>query len=199
MLQNRIYRGEIVHKEQSHPGEHTSIIDQSLWDAAQAQLAGNAAERNSSARHRQPSLLAGLLFDGDGNRMTPSHAVKKGTRYRYYVSAAAGVCDRQADGRTVPSPVRRGRCFRGPANAYCDSADPGTDRLGSVGHQIDDHLMQLTRIAEERRNVGDLFHDLDRRGQARSQHPQSHECSRPRSSIQRRSAAPTETNASPRL
>ena len=27
-----------------------------------------------------------MLFDGDGSRMTPSHAVKKGTRYRYYVS-----------------------------------------------------------------------------------------------------------------
>jgi len=88
MLQNRIYRGEIVHKEQSHPGEHMSIIDQPLWDAVQAQLAGNAAERNASARHRQPSLLAGLLFDGDGNRMTPSHAVKQGTRYRYYVSGS---------------------------------------------------------------------------------------------------------------
>jgi len=25
-------------------------------------------------------------FDGDGNRVTLSHAVKKGTRYRYYVS-----------------------------------------------------------------------------------------------------------------
>src|SRR5207237_1134180 len=48
MLQNRIYRGEIVHKEQSHPGEHTPIIDQPLWDAVQAQLASNAAERNSS-------------------------------------------------------------------------------------------------------------------------------------------------------
>src|SRR6266446_7861794 len=43
---------------------------------APPQLASNAAERNSSAGHRQPSLLAGLLFDGDGNRMTPSHAVK---------------------------------------------------------------------------------------------------------------------------
>jgi site-specific DNA recombinase len=27
-----------------------------------------------------------MLLDGDGSRMTPSHAVKKGTRYRYYVS-----------------------------------------------------------------------------------------------------------------
>src|SRR5436190_2267705 len=76
MLQNRLYRGEIVHKGQSHPGEHAPIIDQPLWDAVQAQLASNAAARNSGTRTRQPSLLAGLLFDGDGNRMTPTHAVK---------------------------------------------------------------------------------------------------------------------------
>ena len=33
MLRNRTYRGEIGHKGQSHPGEHTPIIDQPLWDA----------------------------------------------------------------------------------------------------------------------------------------------------------------------
>jgi site-specific DNA recombinase len=32
--------------------------------------------------------LAGLLTDGHGERLTPSHAVKNGRRYRYYVSAA---------------------------------------------------------------------------------------------------------------
>src|SRR6516162_1356225 len=83
MLQNRIYRGEIVHNKQSYLGEHEPIIDQPLWDAVQTQLAGNAAQHNDCGRTRQPSLLAGLLFDGDGNRMTPSHAVKKGARYRY--------------------------------------------------------------------------------------------------------------------
>src|ERR1700752_335506 len=88
MLQNRIYRGEIVHKGQFHPGEHTPIVDQPLWDAVQAQPASDVAERNSGTRNHQPSLLAGLLFDGDGNRMTPSHAVNKGTRYRYYVSGS---------------------------------------------------------------------------------------------------------------
>jgi hypothetical protein len=81
MLQNRTYRGEIVHKDQSHPGEHPPIIDQPLWDAVQAQLAGNSGERNVGTRTRPSSLLTGLLFDRDGNRMTPSHAVKKGTRY----------------------------------------------------------------------------------------------------------------------
>ena len=76
ILQNRTYRGEIVHKERSHPAEHTPIIDQPLWDAVQAQLAENTAERNSGPRTRQPSLLTGMLFDRDGNHMTPSHAVK---------------------------------------------------------------------------------------------------------------------------
>src|SRR5215469_17117098 len=76
MLQNRVYRGEIVHKGQSHRGEHEPIIDPPLWDAVQARLVSNTAERNSGSRTRQPSLLTGLLFDGDGNRMTPSHAVK---------------------------------------------------------------------------------------------------------------------------
>jgi site-specific DNA recombinase len=105
MLQNRIYRGEIVHKERSYPGEHTPIIDRELWDAVQARLAGNAAQRNAGGRTAQPSLLAGMLFDGDGNRMTPSHAVKKGTRYRYYVSRSLITKD-QADrsaGRRIPA------------------------------------------------------------------------------------------------
>ena len=51
MLQNRIYRGEIVHKGQSHPGEHTPIIDQPLWDAVQAQLAANTAAAQLRPTH----------------------------------------------------------------------------------------------------------------------------------------------------
>jgi site-specific DNA recombinase len=97
VLQNRLYRGEIVHKGQSHPGEHTPIIDQFLWDAVQAQLAANTAERTSDTLTQQPSLLAGILFDGDGNRMTPTHATKKRRRYRYYVSRPLITSD-QTDG-----------------------------------------------------------------------------------------------------
>src|SRR5690349_1103312 len=97
MLPNRLYRGEIMHKGQSHPGEHPPIIDQPLWDAVQAQHAANTANRNSGTRTRQPSLLAGMLFDGDGNRMTPTHATKEGKRYRYYVSRPLITSD-QTDG-----------------------------------------------------------------------------------------------------
>ena len=85
LLQNRLYLGEIVHKEKSYPGKHEAIVDETLWDEVQASLAAN---RNGKRREtmRQPSLLTGLLVDEEGEGLTPSHAVKKGRRYRYYVS-----------------------------------------------------------------------------------------------------------------
>src|SRR4030095_8798668 len=86
MLQNRIYRGEIVHKENSYPGEHKPIIDQALSDDVQRKLAANRFDRATGAGASQVSLLAGLIYDDTGARMTPTHANKKGTRYRYYIS-----------------------------------------------------------------------------------------------------------------
>jgi site-specific DNA recombinase len=105
MLRNRIYRGEIVHKGQSHTGEHTPIIDHPLWDAVQMRLAGNSGGRNAGTGTRQLSLLAGMLFDADGNRMTPSYAVKKGTRYRYYVSRQLITQDRRESSTALRIPA----------------------------------------------------------------------------------------------
>ena len=58
ILQNRIYLGDIVHKGQSHRGEHLPIIDQPLWDAVQAQLTGNSGGRNAGtgAADARPNL-----------------------------------------------------------------------------------------------------------------------------------------------
>jgi site-specific DNA recombinase len=105
ILRNRIYRGEIVHNGQSHPGKHPPIVDQPLWDAVQEQLASNTAERASDARARRPSLLTGMLFDSDGNRMTPRHSAKKDTRYHYYVSRPLIIKDHaeSSAGRRTPA------------------------------------------------------------------------------------------------
>ena len=86
MLQNRIYRGEIVHKNQAYPGEHAPIIDDDLWQKVQTTLAANRVDRGAGKGNNHVSLLAGLIYDAHGELMTPSHAVKKGVRYRYYVS-----------------------------------------------------------------------------------------------------------------
>lgn len=86
LLQNPIYRGEISHKGERHPGKHQPTIDADLWDQVQDKLACNRVERKTGVRARQPSLLAGLVFGDRGERLIPTHANKKGTRYRYYVS-----------------------------------------------------------------------------------------------------------------
>ncbi len=105
MLQNRIYRGEIVHKDKSYPGEHAPIVDEGLWDEVQRRLAANRFDRATGAGATQASLLAGLIYDDAGARMTPTHANKKGTRYRYYVSPGLVRSNRRhsPSGRRVPA------------------------------------------------------------------------------------------------
>jgi site-specific DNA recombinase len=105
MLQNRIYRGEITHKGNAYPGEHNAIVDQPLWDKIQAVLAENRVDRATGAAAKYPSLLAGLAFDDSGERLTPTHAVKKGTRYRYYVSKSliTGAAKDHSQGRRIPA------------------------------------------------------------------------------------------------
>jgi DNA invertase Pin-like site-specific DNA recombinase len=88
LLSNPIYIGEIAHKGQLYPGQHPVLIDTETWTAVRNQLATNASDHRRKAHAAEPSLLAGVLVDARGERFTPSHAVKKGRRYRYYVSAA---------------------------------------------------------------------------------------------------------------
>jgi site-specific DNA recombinase len=61
-------------------------VPRELWDRVAAQLRSDNQGHRNGVRAASPSLLAGLLQDGQGNRFTPSHAVKRGRRYRYYVA-----------------------------------------------------------------------------------------------------------------
>jgi site-specific DNA recombinase len=87
LLKNRFYIGEVAYRGEVHPGEHPPIIDRPLFEAVQTRLKEKAATRRTS-RAQSPAFLMGLLYDDRGNRMSPSHANKKGVRYRYYVSQA---------------------------------------------------------------------------------------------------------------
>lgn len=86
MLANPIYIGRLTHKGESFPAEHAPILPMDLWNQAQAKLKACAQGTSRRLRIHQPSLLTGLIFDGDGRAMTPSHATKPGKRYRYYIS-----------------------------------------------------------------------------------------------------------------
>jgi site-specific DNA recombinase len=105
MLQNRIYRGEITHQGTAYPGQHKAILDPELWQIVQNKLAVHRQERALAVGAEAPSLLAGLIVDAGGSRMTPTHATKKAKRYRYYVSASllAGDHPQAQKGMRVPA------------------------------------------------------------------------------------------------
>lgn len=86
LLQNPVYRGLAMHKGVSYPGQHQAIVDEELWSAVQSKLSGAPQQRRSKVE--SAAMLAGLIFDGRGNRMTPTYTMRRGSRYRYYVSRA---------------------------------------------------------------------------------------------------------------
>ena len=90
ILQNRLYAGEVIHKNNSYPGQHVAIIDQTLFDRVQAQLQLSRIDRKHQTNADEPSPLAGLLKDALGRPMSPTHAAKGQRRYRYYTSQNDG-------------------------------------------------------------------------------------------------------------
>jgi DNA invertase Pin-like site-specific DNA recombinase len=141
MLANRVYRGEVVHKGLVYPGEQAAIVDAELWDAAQTRLSENRAERSSGERAGHPSTLVGLLHDGSsGDRMTPTHAVKAGRRYRYYVSQAliTGGRDAASTGRRVPA----GDVERLVAERLCQFLSSEAEVFATLGSGTGDAAVQ---------------------------------------------------------
>ena len=86
ILRNRTYVGEIRHRGNIYRAEHSGIVPRGLWERVQKQLEDNNNAHRSGTGVITPSLLLGLVYDDSGNRFTPTHALKKGKRYRYYVS-----------------------------------------------------------------------------------------------------------------
>ena len=153
MLQNRIYQGEITHRGKSYPGEHPAIIAQPLWDEVQAVLAKNRVERATGASAKHPSLLGGFVFDATGERLTPTYAIKKGTRYRYYVSSSLvrEAKGNRAGGWRIPAGdleglvIKRLRNFFADPAALLDVADAQT-HPGSGQRQL---IERGGRVAQE--------------------------------------------------
>lgn len=153
VLQNRTYRGEATHKGNAYPGEHEAIIDKPLWDEVQATLTANRVERTARSNSKAGSLLTGLLFDETGERLSPTWSVKKGTRYRYYVSASLMRGHRKSRSmrRRIPAGdlesavSERLRVFLSSRAEVLDAFDGQSLGRGEQGHRIE----RASQIAEE--------------------------------------------------
>ena len=86
LLNNRVYRGEAVHKGKAYAGEHKAIIDTRLWEQVHDIMGESPRKRANNTRTQTSALLKGLLFTATGAAMTPSSTKKGSRRYRYYVS-----------------------------------------------------------------------------------------------------------------
>ena len=88
ILKNPIYVGKIRHRDQLHDGQHDPIVDKTMWEQVQRHFARNADRKAFRTAAKNPSLLAGLIFDDKLNPMSPTHSTKGNRRCRYYISQA---------------------------------------------------------------------------------------------------------------
>ena len=86
LLGNRLYVGEIEHKEKIHQGQHDPIVDRTLFDEAQAIIATLGTGAMRGPKLVSGSLLQGLIVDRHGRTMGPVHSRRNGQRFRYYVT-----------------------------------------------------------------------------------------------------------------
>ena len=129
LLKNRFYIGEVTYRGEAHRGEHEPILTRALFEAVQEKLAANAVARQVRLRG-SAALLTGRLFDDRGNRMSPTHANKKGARYRYYVSQAL-LQNRKAEAGSiarVPAPETENSRVRRRPPALCGDKERAADR-----------------------------------------------------------------------
>jgi site-specific DNA recombinase len=104
LLRNRFYIGEVAFKGEVLKGEQPAIVDRDLFDAVQAKL-NEQVNNHKAARMKSEALLSGRMFDDRGNLMSPTHARKRGIKYRYYLSSALlqGRAERAGSVRRVPA------------------------------------------------------------------------------------------------
>jgi site-specific DNA recombinase len=91
ILKNPIFIGKVRHNGKIFDGKHDAIIDMITWEKVQKLLEENRVNRKTGKNFSYPSLLSGLLYTADKERMTPSHSSKKGVRSRYYITKPSEV------------------------------------------------------------------------------------------------------------
>ena len=107
LLNNRVYRGEALHKGKAYPGEHDAIIEADLWNRVHAILQESPRKRANNSRAQTPALLKGLIFSENGAAMTPTSTKKGAKLYRYYVSMDV-IRNRETGEETAPMRLAAG-------------------------------------------------------------------------------------------
>jgi hypothetical protein len=103
LLRNRIYLGQITHKDKSYPGEHDAIIEADLFQQVQERLAANHHKFVNRQTRSAACPLHNKIFDAQGRPMRPNFGYGRGKKiYRYYVSDTLLPLGRLKAGSSTP-------------------------------------------------------------------------------------------------
>ncbi|MDB5335000.1 MAG: Resolvase domain protein [Planctomycetaceae bacterium] len=90
LLTNVLYIGKVRHQEQVYPGEHTGIVEPSVFKKVQVQLQQNGRSGGTEVRNKHGALLKGLLHCTHcHSSMVHHYSQKNGRRYKYYICLSA--------------------------------------------------------------------------------------------------------------
>ena len=149
-----MFKGEVL------AGEQPPIVDRDLFEAVQAKLT-EQNNNHKATRMKSEALLAGRIFDDRGNRMSPSHARKRGIKYRYYLSSALlqGRPNKAGSIRRVSAPELEAHVVRS-LRKHLKLSAPIDDRtlinlhVTRVEIQPDQLIIQLAQVDQARDQIG---------------------------------------------
>lgn len=107
VLRNRVYVGEVVHKSKIYNGEHEPLLERDLFDRVQALLEKNRNGYKQKIATDSPGVLSGLIFDDQGNAMTPQRSRKNGRPGNVYYVSQALLQHRRDKAGTLPRVAAR--------------------------------------------------------------------------------------------
>lgn len=157
LLRNRVYLGEITHRDKSYRGLHEAIVNRELFDEVQGMLDANATRRRSTREDVAASPLAGRIYDAGGQVMSPTFAYgKAGRLYRYYASASLQQgkrCTGKTDvPRRISAPRVEGNLTKVLSRLIPDQTDAPLDLINRAEVRADQVVLHLpaTHLADLR-------------------------------------------------
>lgn len=93
ILTNPLYIGKIVHyaKNKVYAGKHSGIVPQNLWDKVQDLIRRRINDPNAFSHYQtHKTVLAGKLYDDNGQTFRLTSSKKKGKKFLYYYNGVGG-------------------------------------------------------------------------------------------------------------
>ena len=150
ILSNPVYLGKITHFDKVYDGQHAPIIKNSLWEEVQHRLLNNKQSYKTRSITPSDSLLTGILYDSQGQRLSPSHSQKQSRRYRYYLSHKL-VNENKAsasNGIRIPA-AELEKAVMNQVCSWLTDSDAIINALNPQPHQLQNLMIDTQRIATD--------------------------------------------------